>query len=376
MEKYRKAVASGQSPVKNSWQLTTGELATDMQFARPEYLNLLWILPALGLFFFWSFRVRRKRLHKIVGPSLAARLTEQFSRAKAVLRAVFLIGFFLFGILAAARPQWGTRLETVHRHGVDLIAALDTSYSMNTEDIAPNRLEKAKGEILRLIQKSGEDRIGLVTFSGAAVVQCPLTLDHGAAELFLDVAGAGMLPEPGTSLAAAIETATSAFIEKETKYKVLVLFTDGEDLEGQVDRAVRKAKEAGVVIYAVGTGTPQGKPIPIRDSKGDVVEYRKDPDGKVVVSSLDERSLAEIASQTGGRYFRATTSENEIDALEGDIAGLEKKELESRVFQNFEDRFQYPLVAAIVFLIAELWISERRNSGVTWFSRLSQLKAK
>jgi Ca-activated chloride channel family protein len=143
----------------------------------------------------------------------------------------------------------------------------------------------------------------------------------------------------------------------------LVLFTDGEDLEGQVDKAVRRAKEAGVVIYTVGIGTPQGKPIPIRDAKGDVIEYRKDPDGKVVVSSLDERALAEIAAQTGGRYFRATTSENEIDALAGDIAGLEKKELESRLFQNLEDRFQYPLALALFCLIAESWISERRKPG-------------
>jgi Ca-activated chloride channel family protein len=235
----------------------------DMQFARPEYLNLLWTLPALGLFFIWSFRMRRKRLERIINRSLVPRLTEQSSRSKGILRALFLTGFFLWGILAAARPQWGARLDTVRRHGIDLIAALDTSYSMNTEDVAPNRLEKAKGEIRKLVQKSEQDRIGLVTFSGTALVQCPLTLDHGAIDLFLDVAGTGMLPEPGTSLASAIETATSAFVEKERKYKVLALFTDGEDLEGQVDKAVRKAREAGVVIYTVGIGTPQGKPIPI-----------------------------------------------------------------------------------------------------------------
>jgi len=344
-----------------------------MQFARPEFLNLLWALPALGAFIYWSFRMRRRRLEKIVGSALAPRLTEQFSRGKAILRAIFLIGFFLFGILAAARPQWGTRLESVHRHGIDLIAALDTSYSMNTEDVAPNRIEKGKGEIRHLMQKLEGDRVGLVTFSGAAVVQCPLTLDQGAIELFLDIADAGMLPEPGTSLASAIETATSAFIEKERKYKVLILFTDGEDLEGQVEQAIRKAKEAGVVIYTVGIGSPQGKPIPIRDSKGDVIEYRKGPDGKVVVSSLDERSLAEIASETGGRYFRATTSENEINALAGDIAGLEKKELESKLFQNFEDKFQYPLAVAILFLIGEAWLSEKRKPGRTWFDKLKQL---
>jgi len=341
-----------------------------MHFARAEYLNLLWALPALGLFFFWSFRSRRKKLEKLVGLSLATQLTEEFSRTKTAVRALLLLGFFGFAILSIARPQWGARLETVHRRGVDIVAALDTSFSMNTEDVAPNRLEKAKGAIRRLLQRSEGDRIGLVAFAGAALIQCPLTLDHGAIELFLDAAGAGMIPEPGTSLASAIETATTAFIEKERKYKVLVLFTDGEDLEGQVDKAVRQAKDSGVIIYAVGIGTPQGKPIPIRDARGDVLEYRKDPSGQVVISSLDERSLLQITAETGGRYLPATTSENEIDTLYNDISSLEKKELESRLFQNYEDRFQYPLAAAILFLAAASWISERRKPGETWFRKI------
>jgi Ca-activated chloride channel homolog len=345
-----------------------------MVFARSEYLNLLGVLPALALFFFWSFRSRRRRLEKVVGRSLAPRFTEDFSRGKAILKALLLMGFFAFSILAAARPQWGMRLQTVHRHGVDIITALDTSYSMNTEDIAPNRLEKAKGEIQRLVQKSEEDRIGLVNFAGTAAVQCPLTLDHGAINLFLDATDTGMITGPGTSLASAIDTATSAFIEKERKYKVLVLFTDGEDLEGQVDTAVRKAKEAGVIIYTVGIGTTQGMPIPIRDAKGDIVEYRKDPDGKIVTSRLDERSLAEIAAGTGGRYLKATTSENEIQALYNDISGLEKKELESKLLQNYEDQFQYPLALAVFFLIAGSCTGEKRRLGASWLKRIHQLR--
>jgi Ca-activated chloride channel family protein len=343
-----------------------------MHFARSEYLNFLWALSAFGIFFYWAFRNRRRRLENVVGASLAPELTVEFSRGKAVLKALLLMGFFVFGILAVARPQWGTRLQTVRRHGVDITIALDTSYSMNTEDIAPNRIEKAKGEIRNLIEKSVEDRIALVLFAGTAMVQCPLTLDHGAIRLFLDAASTGTIPEPGTSLASAVETATAAFIEKERKYKVLVLFTDGEDLEGQVDRAVRKAKEAGVIIYAVGIGTSRGMPIPIRDHKGDIVEYRKDPDGKVVVSSLDERSLAQIAAYTGGGYFRATASGNEMEALYNDISGLEKKELQSKLAQNFEDQFQYPLALAVMFLVAASWISEKRKPGVTWLGRFHQ----
>ncbi len=340
-----------------------------MHWAKPEYLNLLWTLPVLAVFFVWAFRKRRKRVELLVGPSLAPRMTREFSREKAVLKAVLIAGFFCFGILAAAQPQWGTRLETVHRKGVDILVALDTSHSMNAEDVAPNRLMKARGAIRRLVQRSEGDRIGLITFSGSAAVDCPLTLDHGAVELFLDVSDTGRIPEPGTSLASAIETATGAFIDRERKYKVLVLFTDGEDLEGQVDRAVREAKEAAVIIYAVGVGTPQGMPIPIRDSGGNIVEYRKDPEGRVVISRLDERSLAGLTSETGGRYFRATTSEGEIDTLYNDISNLEQKEFESGLFQNYEDRFQYPLALALLFLFAALWISERRGPGASWFQK-------
>jgi Ca-activated chloride channel homolog len=345
-----------------------------MHFARAEYLYLLWAIPGLGLFFCYAHRTRRKRLERFVGAALVSKLTGEFSRAKSIWRSLLLIGFFTFGIIALARPQWGARLETVRRNGVDILAALDASYSMNAEDIAPNRIEKAKSEIRNLLERSEGDRIGLISFAGAATVQCPLTLDHGAINLFLDSASAGMIPEPGTSLAAAIETATSSFVAKESKYKVLILLTDGEDLGGQVNKAAEKAKDAGVIIYAIGIGTPQGKPIPIRDAKGDIVDYRKDPNNQVIMSALDERSLTEIADQTGGRYFRATPSENELETLYKDISGLEKKELESRLQQNFEDRFQYPLALAIILLAAECWISERRKPGATWIDRFHQLK--
>src|SRR6266568_1568381 len=306
-----------------------------MRFARPEYLHLLWGVPLLAAFFVWSLRNRRRRLETFVSAGLAPQLSKDFSRGRAVLRAMLLFGFFTFSILALARPQWGARLETVRRHGVDIVAALDTSYSMQAEDIAPCRLEKAKSEIRTLLEKLKGDRFGLVTFAGIAVVQCPLTLDYGAARLFLDVINTDIIPEPGTALASAIETAISAFNAKERKYKVLIIFTDGEDLEG--------------------------KPIPVRDEKGDVVEYRKDADGQIVVSRLDETTLVRIAAETGGRYYRATTSESELDAMYEEISGMEKKELESRLFQSFEDQFQYPLAAAVLCLAAECWISDRRK---------------
>lgn len=337
-----------------------------MHFARVEYLNLLWLAPLLALFFYWSLRNRRKRLERFVSPSLASRLSPEFSRRRAALRAALLLCFFVFALLALARPQWGMRLETVRRQGVDIIVAIDTSYSMNAEDVMPSRLAKAKAEVRSLMGKLRGDRLAFVTFAGSAMVQCPLTLDYGAVSLFLDTANTETIPDPGTSLAAAITTADSAFIARERKYKVLIIVTDGEDLEGQIDSAVDQAREAGVVIYTVGIGTPDGQPIPVRDAKGNIVEYHEDPGGQVVISRLDERSLAEIATRTGGRYFRATTGEGELDEIYSAISGMEKKELESRLVQNFEDRFQYPLTMAVICLVLESWISERlrpRRSG-------------
>jgi Ca-activated chloride channel family protein len=332
-----------------------------MFFARPENLNLLWLLPLLAAFSFLSQRWKRRRLDRLVSPDVAPRLTEEYSPFKAHARVILLLGFLSFGILALARPQWGARLEEVRRKGVDIIVALDVSFSMNAEDVAPTRLQKAKGEIRGLTSRLKGDRLGLVCFAGSAVLQCPLTLDYAAVMMFLGAAGTQMVPEPGTSLAAAVTTADASFIARERKYKVLVLFTDGEDLVGQVREAGRKARESGVMIYAVGIGTPEGRPLPVRDEKGTIVEYRKDSDGQVVVSRLDERSLTELAQATGGRYFRASTSEAELDRLYGEISGMEKKELDARLFQNLEDRYQYPLGLALACLTAYVSIAERRR---------------
>ncbi len=334
-----------------------------MHFARPEYLYLLWLVPVLAVFLLWALRNRRLKLERFVSPAISPRLCQDYSRSRAVIRVFLLLGFFVFAIFALGRPQWGSRLETVRRHGVDIFVALDTSYSMNAEDVAPSRLAKAKAEIRSLMTKLRGDRLGLVVFAGSAIVQCPLTLDYGAVSLLLDTATTETIPDPGTSIAAAIKTANSGFIAKERKYKILVIVTDGEDLEGQVDSAVESAKEAGVIIYTLGIGTTEGRPIPDRDAKGDVVEYHRDPSGQVVISRLDERALARIAEQTGGRYFRATTGEYELDALYDDVSRMEKKELESRLFQNYEDRFQYPLLPAVIFLAAEAWLTERRKSA-------------
>jgi Ca-activated chloride channel homolog len=330
-----------------------------MHFAQPEYFNLLWAIPVLGLLIRRFLSGRERRLKKVTGPVLAERLSATYSRPRCILKALFLLCFFFFGIVAAARPQWGTQSRTILLHGVDIVAAIDVSHSMNAEDMTPDRFTAARNGVRRLLEESTEDRVGLVVFAGNATRLSPLTMDRGAILMLLDSLTTGMLTEPGTSLAAAITTASASFIAQEKKHKALVLFTDGEDLTGQLDSAVTTAMEAGVVIYTVGVGTLPGSPVPVRDAEG-TIQYRKHPEGNLVISSLDEEVLMSIAARTGGRYFRATTSGKEMSSLRGVLSSLEKKEMESMAARTGQERFQFPLALAVIFFIISSLLRERR----------------
>jgi Ca-activated chloride channel family protein len=277
--------------------------------------------------------------------------------------------FFL--IVAFANPQIGTRYEEVKREGQDIVIALDVSLSMKAEDIKPNRLEKAKHEIGTLIEKLQGDRIGLIVFAGEAYVQFPITTDYSAANLFLDAVDVDVVPIPGTAIGSAMDMATKAFLEGDTKHKVLIIITDGENNQGDAIAAAEEAIKKGIVIYAIGMGSPSGTPIPIYDKSGSQVDFKRDREGNPVVSKLDEISLEKIAAVGGGKYYRATNNENELDAIYRDVSGMEKKEFGKKQFTEFEDRFQYSLGAALLFLILESLISEKKNS---WLSKLNFLK--
>jgi Ca-activated chloride channel family protein len=225
---------------------------------------------------------------------------------------------------------------------------------MEANDVVPNRLEKAKHMLASLIDELQGDRIGVVAFAGTAFVQCPLTLDHGAARMFLDILNTRVIPAPGTDLGAAIRTAIKAFDQKEKKYKALVLLTDGEDHQGEWKEAAGEARDAGVQIYCIGIGTSSGQPIPMRDEQGATSGYKKDENGEVVVSRLDENTLREIAGMTNGKYYFATAGEAEIDDLRQEIGRLDKRELESKVVRSYEERFQYFLAAGLLLILAEM----------------------
>ena len=328
-----------------------------MRFFYQYLLHLIWILiPALSIYFILVFRRKRKLLHRFGDPLIMEKMTAGVRRTVIRSKPVLLVLAVLFLVIVLARPQFGIKEEELKREGVDILVALDTSLSMDAQDVQPSRLLKAKNEITRLIDMLEGDRIGLIAFAGDSFVQCPLTLDYGAARLFLDIIDTGIIPTPGTSLTSAIKTASNAFSKKERKYKVLILFTDGEGHQGNPIETVQNAAEEGIRIYCVGMGSPKGEPIPVLDKSGKKTGYKKDSKGNVVMSQLDEATLQKIALMSGGRYYRATPEESGLEAIYKDIRKMEKKELSSRQFTQYEDRYQIFLAVALVLLFIEAFL--------------------
>jgi len=332
-----------------------------MRFAAPGYLWLLLGLPLLpALFVVW--RRRRQRLLRIFGDlPLLRRLSTGTGLERQIVRLILLSFAALFLILALARPQWGSVVEQVARRGVDVIVAVDTSPSMLAEDVKPNRMTQARAAVLQLLDMLRGDRIGLVAFSGAADVTCPLTLDYAAAALFVDVLDTDLIPVKGTAIAQAIRVATAAFESSERRYKVLILITDGEDHEGDVEAAARAAAAEGVIIHAVGIGSASGEPIPLRNAHGDVTGYKEDGERRKVTTRLDETTLASIAAATGGRYFRSTPEGLELHRVYEEIARMDQRTMSGRLQTAFEERYPIPLGIAVLLFVAEAAISDRRR---------------
>ncbi|MDO8603196.1 MAG: VWA domain-containing protein [Candidatus Omnitrophota bacterium] len=333
-----------------------------MNWAAPVYLNFLLLIPVLVIFFVFIGISRRKKIERFGDTRLVEKLSSSKSLARAMIKKVLAVVAVSFLILALARPQIGSKLTLAKRYGVDILIAIDTSSSMLAQDIKPNRLEKAKLEISSFIEKLKGDRVGILTFAGDSFMQCPLTLDYGAAKMFLSVIEPGMMPRPGTAIGDAIRMASKGFTKKERKYKVMVLLTDGEDHNTNPAEAANEAKKDGIIIYAIGMGTKKGEPIPVVDRAGNINGYKKDKRGEVVMTKLDEETLQKVAVITGGKYYHATANEFELDKIYDDISKMEKKELSDRLFAQYEDRFQYFLGIAFILLCMEFIIGDRKRT--------------
>jgi len=334
-----------------------------MQFFRPEFFLWLWLIPAAGLVFFLASRIWLSRIKKFGDIiTVQTKLIPSYRSSYWRTRGLFVMLVFLFSILALARPQWGEEKKKVERKGVDIIFLLDTSLSMLAEDIKPNRLEKAKLEIKSFVYRLEGDRVGMVAFAGAGFLQAPLTLDYSAFFLFLDAINTGYIPDPGTSLERAIRVALKSFPEESMKHKAIILFSDGEDHEGSVEQAIQMAKDAGSRIYTIGTATAEGEPIPLKDDTGRKAGYKKDRQGQVVITKLNQPVLEKIAQETGGIYVPSTPGEQEIDLVLRHLESLGQRKFKEKIISEKEDHYQILIILAFLFLILDLFVRRTKKT--------------
>lgn len=339
------------------------------RFHTPSALYLLFLIPLLVFFFLTARRARRHALQEFGELALIRKLFRAVSEQRQIARFGLALLGTIFLVIALARPQFGSRLETVERKGQDVVIALDLSKSMLAQDIRPNRLQKSKFAISQFIDLLDGDRIGLVGFAGEAFIQCPLTLDYGAAKLFLNAMAPDIMPVPGTALSEAVSKSLELLESSESKQKVLILITDGEDHGEGIDEVASKAADQGVVIYAIGVGSPQGTPIPLLDSQGHNQGFKKDDQGNVVITRLNDAPLRTLAEQTQGKFFIATPGGSELEEIAKQIAGFGNSTLASKQFVQYEEQYHWFGLLALLLLVTEALLPEARKLKRDWKGR-------
>lgn len=325
-----------------------------MSFASPFWLWALLLLPALALAEAWATRRDRDRTARLVARALWDRVLRRPAEGWRYLRLWLLVLGASGFVVALARPQWGIVREKVEREGVDVVLVLDTSGSMATEDLPPSRFFLARAAVMSLVSRLEGDRFGLVAFEGEAYALVPLTLDADAVGLFLETTEPGIVPGPGSSLGSGLAKGLELFVDRERRNKAMVLVSDGEDLEGDIEESVRRAKQTGVVVHTVGVGTEQGQPVPDVDREGNRTGYKKHEDGSPVVSRLHAETLEAIARGTGGRFVRLSPTDAGLGPIASAIEGMEQKGLVGEWSYRRKERYQIPLAAGLAFLTSGL----------------------
>ena len=323
--------------------------------AQSQYLLLLLLIPLLFVGYALFLRMRRRRIARFGDEALVKQLMPTASTGKGWLKISLFAIAWLFFVIGLARPQLGARLKEHESKGVEVMIALDVSNSMLAEDYSPNRLERSKLAISRLVDRLQGDRIGLVVFAGEAFVQLPITADYVSAKIFLNSINTESVPIQGTALAEALMSSARSFSTQSERSRAIILITDGEDHEGDVVEAAKAIAEQGIRIYCIGVGTPQGKPIP--QPGGGLM---KDRNGEIVVTRLDEDILQEIAGIGGGKYVRAGNAEFGLNPIIDDIRTLDKEQFNSVVFEDFDEQYMYFFAIALFFLILEFLVPETK----------------
>lgn len=344
-----------------------------MDWLNPTYFWTLAAVPAVAAFFVWA-AVKRYRAMKMFGDDhLVGRLTNAVSARRRRWKAALGTTGVLFLALALMGPRFGSQLREVKREGVDIVIALDVSTSMQAEDIAPNRLDRARNEIKKLLDQLQGDRVGLVLFAGDAFIQCPLTTDYGAVRLFLDVANPSLIPTPGTDFSAAINKSIDAFDTavlnpEEKRTRALLIISDGENHIAEIPDLVKEARDNNIVIYAAGVGETRGVPIPV-SRRGGNVQYKQDRQGRTVMTKLEESALKELSS--GGAYFRIARTSSSLHKITESLNRLEQSEFGTEEFEEYDEKYQWPLMLAFILLFGERLLTDRRKAAAQQFDTIT-----
>ena len=326
-----------------------------INFAQAQFLALLLLIPLFFVIQALVLKLRRNRIRKFGDENLVRQLMPSYSRSKVWVRLTFFaLGFFFF-VIGLSRPQIGAKIKEHETKGAEIMIALDVSNSMLAEDYSPNRLERAKLAITRLVDKLRDDRIGLIVFAGNSFVQLPITTDYVSAKMFLNSISTDSVPIQGTAIGEAINTAIRSFSAQSEKSRAVIVITDGENHEDDPVAAAKQAAEMGIRVFTIGVGSPEGKPIPMDG------ELLKDKEGNIVVTRLDEAVLQEVASARNGAYVRAGNSEFGLNPIIDDIRKMEDEKYNSIVFEEFDEQFMYIMAIALFFFVLEMLIGDRRS---------------
>ncbi len=344
-----------------------------IQLDEKAYFYLLGVIPVLVLLYVIHQLWRRRAQRRFADARLLRRLAPDRSFFKPQLKFLLLLGALALLVVGLVNPKMGTKLETVKREGVDIVFAVDVSKSMLAEDIAPNRLEKAKRLVSEIINELASDRVGIIAYAAQAYPQLPITTDYGAAKMFLQSMNTDMLSSQGTAIGQAIDLAATYFDDEDQTNRVLFIVSDGEDhSEGGMPEAVEKALEQGIRIYTIGVGTTKGAPIPIKRN-GVLESLKKDNQGEVVITRLNEEVLAELASEGNGEYIDGTNTADAVAFISNTLQQMDKMEFEAKQFAEFKDQFQWFLGGALLLLFLDIFVLERKTS---WLRKLDLFNEK
>jgi Ca-activated chloride channel family protein len=337
------------------------------KFQHPSMIYLFALAPVLLILYYMMRRWKKQSIQKFGNPVLVQRLFPDVSVSRPGIKFWILWSGFILMVVGVCGPLIGSKLEEVKRKGSDIIICMDVSNSMRSEDIRPNRLERSKQAVSRLIDRLEGDRIGIVVFAGDAYMQLPITTDYAAAKLFLSQVEPDIVPKQGTAIGAAIDLASTSFTDTIKKHSAIVVITDGENHEDDAIESAKSAAEQGIKVYTIGMGSVNGAPIPIYNN-GTRVGFRQDNSGATVISKLDQNMLNEIADAGKGRFIQATNSDDGLDLILKELNGLDKKEFKAKMYTDYENQFQYFLAGAFVLLIIDFLLGEKKSK---WFAKLN-----